>query len=103
MKIKNIVNLHSVNMMLIFGTTIVGLLALEPSQMVWASYVEGPSNPNSNQAGAGGCTPSSCQEAVNHINEAHSAMQNGDSEGAQRHLDLAKESLLRACPDCIGK
>lgn len=36
------------------------------------------------------------EEAVNHINEAQAALQNGDIESAQRHLDLAKQALMPA-------
>ena len=35
----------------------------------------------------------SSQQAVNHINQAQSALQNGDTAGAQSHLDLAKQAL----------
>ena len=33
------------------------------------------------------------EEAINHINQAQSALQNGDTAGAQSHLDLAKQAL----------
>ena len=33
------------------------------------------------------------QEAVNHINLAQSALQNGDTAGAQMHMDAAKQAL----------
>jgi hypothetical protein len=45
--------------------------------------------PNSSSSGAS--NPN--QEAADHINEAKSALQNGDTEGAQRHLDLAHQAL----------
>lgn len=65
---------------------------------------------NSNQGAAEGCTPfdprcgpqdqpnssgasNPNQEAADHINEAKSALQNGDTGGAQRHLDLAHQAL----------
>lgn len=32
-------------------------------------------------------------EAVGHINQAQSALQNGDTEGANNHLELAKQGL----------
>ncbi|MDN5866644.1 MAG: YfdX family protein [Candidatus Nitrosocosmicus sp.] len=86
-------NAVCISILLIFGTTIGGLLALGPSQIVWASIVEGSNTSNFSQEGAGGCNPYDCQEAVNHINEAKSSLQNGDTEGAQKHLDLAKQSL----------
>lgn len=38
-------------------------------------------------------------QGIEHINQAQAALQNGDIEGAQRHLDLAKESL--GCPPRI--
>ena len=41
--------------------------------------VEAQSNPN--------------QEAIDHITEAQSALDNGDTEGAKGNLDLAKKSL----------
>ena len=31
--------------------------------------------------------------AIEHINNAQSALQNGDTEGANNHLELAKQSL----------
>ncbi|MGH9986545.1 MAG: hypothetical protein ACRD8W_21595 [Nitrososphaeraceae archaeon] len=31
--------------------------------------------------------------AIGHINEAQAALQNGDTEGANNHLELAKQSL----------
>jgi hypothetical protein len=34
------------------------------------------------------------EEALNHINEAQTALQNGDTQSAQRHLDLAKQTLM---------
>jgi hypothetical protein len=33
------------------------------------------------------------EEAINHINQAQSALQNGDTAGAQSHLDLAKQAV----------
>lgn len=79
MKNKSMVSLKSWNILVIFGTT-VGLLTLAYPQMVSAT-------------GTGEVYPPSNDEAINHINEAQSAMQNGDTEGAQRHLDLAKQAL----------
>lgn len=113
MKNKSMVSLlKSWNILLIFGTTAVGLLALPSSQMVSASVVSGSNTSNSNQGAAEGCNPitdprcntenpsssssgasNSNQEAIGHINEAQSALQNGDTEGAQGHLDLAKQAL----------
>ena len=67
-------------MLIILGTA-VGILASVASPMLITS-VEGSaaaSNPN--------------QEAIDHINQAQSALDNGDTEGARGHLDLAKKSL----------
>lgn len=95
MKNKNFV---SISILLIFGTTFVGLLALSPSnQMVWASIAGSNNSSNSNQQeGSDSCNPEDCpppHEAIDHINKAQSAIKNGDTEGAQKHLDLAKQSL----------
>ncbi|MDN5866971.1 MAG: YfdX family protein [Candidatus Nitrosocosmicus sp.] len=102
MKNRNMVGLKSCNILLIFGTAIVGLLSLEPSQMVWASIVEGSNTSNSNQERGGGCNEDGCLEAIGHINEAKSSLQNGDTEGAQRHLDLAKQALSCSPPYTTG-
>ncbi|MDN5847663.1 MAG: YfdX family protein [Candidatus Nitrosocosmicus sp.] len=92
MKSKNMV---SISILLILGTTFVGLLTLPSYQMVSASIVGGSNASDSNQGGAEGCNPQwgDCQEAINHINKAQSALQSGDTEGAQTHLDLAKQAL----------
>ena len=50
--------------------------------------------PNSSSSGA---SSNSNQQAIDHINQAQSAMQNGDTEGAQGHLDLAKQALGHVC------
>ncbi|MGH9987162.1 MAG: hypothetical protein ACRD8W_24715, partial [Nitrososphaeraceae archaeon] len=47
-------------------------------------------NPNSSSSGAS----NSNQEAIDHINQAQSALQNGDTEGAQMHMDSAKQALV---------
>jgi hypothetical protein len=54
------------------------------SQMLSASSEEGASGSNASNPN---------QEAIDHINDAQSALQNGDAEGAQRHLDAAKKAL----------
>lgn len=36
---------------------------------------------------------------VEHINQAQAALQNGDIEGANKHLELAKQSLQSREPD----
>ncbi len=33
------------------------------------------------------------KQAIEHINQAHAALQNGDTESANNHLGLAKQSL----------
>ena len=38
--------------------------------------------------------PDPNQEAINHINQAQSALQNGDTAGAQMHMDAAKQALI---------
>ena len=77
---KMVAGLRLGNTLIILGTA-VGLLASLASPMLTTS-VEGSaaaSNPN--------------QEAIDHINQAQSALDNGDTEGAKGHLDLAKKSL----------
>ena len=114
MKNKSIIGLQSWNILLIFGTTIALLVSTSSQmQMVSASLEGGAPGSNtstSDQGAAEGCTPMDprCgpqdqpnssgasnpnQEAADHINEAKSALQNGDTEGAQRHLDLAHQAL----------
>jgi hypothetical protein len=46
--------------------------------------------PNSSSSGA---SSNSNQQAIDHINQAQSSLQNGDTEGAQTNLDLAKKAL----------
>jgi hypothetical protein len=65
-------------------------------------------NAGQSQGGSQGTVPDSSsssgtssnanQQAINHINQAQSALQNGDTAGAQSHLDLAKQSLH--CEGC---
>jgi hypothetical protein len=76
---KIIPGLRLGNMLIILGTTL-GLLFAVSSQTLSAQ----PSDPNASNPN---------QEAADQINEAQSALQNGDTEGAQRHLDLAKQAL----------
>jgi len=45
-----------------------------------------------------GTSSSANQQAINHINQAQSALQKGDTTGAQSHLDSAKKALL--CEGC---
>lgn len=78
---KRITVLHLGSILVICGMAAAGLLTSPSSEVVFAS-IEGEttgSNPN--------------QEAADHINEAKTALQNGDSEGAQKHLDLAHQAL----------
>lgn len=57
---------------------------------------------NANQGAPKECNPLDCQPAIDHINEAQSALRYGDTEGAQRHLDLAKKTLQEVCLSCLG-
>jgi hypothetical protein len=43
---------------------------------------------------SGGASNSNQQQAINHINQAQSSLQNGDTGGAQTHMDLAKQALI---------
>jgi hypothetical protein len=80
---KRMLDLRLGNIFIILGTAF-GLLVLVSSQMLSASIPGDASGPNASNPN---------QEAANHINEAKSALQNGDTEGAQRHLDLAHQAL----------
>lgn len=73
---KRITQLRLGSVLVIFGVA-TGLLVSLSSEVVSASI--SASNPN--------------QEAADHINEAKSALRNGDTEGAQKHLDLAHQAL----------
>jgi hypothetical protein len=101
--------------LLIFGMTTVALLVSASSQMQMVSAsvegsAPGANTSNSNQGAAEGCSPMDpmCgpqdqpnssgasnpnQEAINHINQAQSSLQNGDTQGAKMHMDLAKQVL----------
>jgi hypothetical protein len=114
MKNKSMISLWSVNILLIFGT-VVALLVSTSSQIQTVSAsleggAHGANTSNSNQGAAEGCTPMDprCgpqdqpnssgasnpnQEAADHINEAQSSLQNGDTQGAQMHMDLAHQAL----------
>ncbi|HET6730816.1 MAG TPA: hypothetical protein VFH04_04395 [Nitrososphaeraceae archaeon] len=80
---KRMLDLRLGNIFIILGTAF-GLLVSVSSQMLSASIPGDASGPNASNPN---------QEAANHINEAKSALQNGDTEGAQRHLDLAHQAL----------
>ena len=74
---KMVAGLRLSNILIVLGTA-VGILTSVASTML-TTPVEAQSNPN--------------QEAIDHITEAQSALDNGDTEGAKGHLDLAKKSL----------
>jgi hypothetical protein len=101
MKNKSMVSFQSWNMLLIFGATAVMFL-VSPSQMQLVF-----SSNQSQDPSEGSQVPSTTlvppivpgnQEAVNHIDQAQSALQKGDTAGAQSHLDSAKKALL--CEGC---
>jgi hypothetical protein len=75
MKNKSMAGLQPLNLLLILGMSVVLLVSASSSQMIAASS----SSPN--------------QEAINHINQAQSALQNGDTAGAHMHMDAAKQVL----------
>jgi hypothetical protein len=64
--------------------TIALVVSTSSSQMISASFQGG--SPGSNASNLN-------QEVIDHINQAQSALQNGDTEGANGHLDLAKQAL----------
>jgi hypothetical protein len=62
-----------------------------------------PHNAEQSQGGSQGTAPASSnsgassnpnQQAIDHINQAQSSLQNGDTEGAQRNMNLAKNALI---------
>jgi hypothetical protein len=106
MKNRSMIGLQSRNLLLIFGTTVALFVSTSSSQMMSASVEggsPGPNNSNSNQSAlCEGCSPmdpisggssNPNQQAIDHINQAQSALQNGDTEGAQMHMDAAKQAL----------
>jgi hypothetical protein len=82
---KRITGLRLGSILVIFGIT-TGLLTSLSSEVVSASSVGPSGGPN--------------QEAIDHISEAKIAIQNGDTEGTQRHLDLAHQALGCGPPEC---
>jgi predicted lipid-binding transport protein (Tim44 family) len=42
---------------------------------------------------SGGSSSNPNQQAIDHINQAQSALENGDTEGAKMHMDAAKQAL----------
>jgi hypothetical protein len=74
--------------------------------IITVSYasIESNTSPNSEETGpvipSGSSThfpvpPDSIKAGLEHINNAQEAMQNGDTEGANNHLEMAKESLSK--------
>ena len=54
--------------------------------------------PNPSDSGGDGASNSNQLQAINHINQAQSSLQNGDTEGAQMHMDSAKKALTPCNP-----
>jgi hypothetical protein len=112
MKNKSMTDLRLVNILLIFGMTVTLVVSTSSSQMISASVeggTPGSNTSNSNQGGSQGNVPPNnadvsceedpmCGQAIDHINQAQSALQKGDTTGAQSHLDSAKQSLH--CEGC---
>lgn len=128
MKNKRKFGFQSWNMLLIFGATaVMFLVSPSQMQLVFSSVYHGSETPStslvppvfkgeqSNNSGqsqggsqddapnpsdgsGGGASNSNQQQAINHINQAQSALQNGDTEGAQMHMDAAKQALH--CEGC---
>jgi hypothetical protein len=110
MKNKSMISLQSQNMLLIFGMTAVVLLVSTSSQMQMVSASSQPNrdiscelDPEECQGIASGSSGSgtssnSNQQAINHINQAQSALQYGDTVGAQQHMNLAKKALTPCNP-----
>jgi hypothetical protein len=92
-----VVGLRFVSMLSFLGIAI-GLLSSTWSQMVSATVEEVTNNTDAimkfKQHKDNPTAPNPNEEAMNHINEAQSALQNGDTQGAQRHMDLAKQALI---------
>jgi hypothetical protein len=117
MKNKSTTDLRLENILLIFGTTVALLVSTSSQmQMISASVEGGAPGPNYYQcfgesclagpeqsqggsqgtapgSSSGGASSDSNQQAIDHINQAQSSLQNGDTEGAQMHMDLAKQAL----------
>jgi hypothetical protein len=68
-------------------------------QCIGQSCLAGPEQSQGGSQGtapgssSGGASSDSNQQAIDHINQAQSALQNGDTAGAQMHMDLAKQAL----------
>ncbi|MGH9987163.1 MAG: hypothetical protein ACRD8W_24720 [Nitrososphaeraceae archaeon] len=95
------------NKSIFLGLAAIGLLAVMITSSVMtaanASIENNTSDPNSNGTNDPGVIePGQAyiifDQATRHINEAQAAMQNGDTEGANNHLELAKQSLGQAVP-----
>jgi hypothetical protein len=107
MKNKSMKGIQSRKILLIFVMTAVALPVSKSSQMhmVSASVEGGTSDSNASDVmhlkqhkDNPTQLPINQEEAVNHINEAQSALQNGDTAGAQMHMDLAKKVLTPCNP-----
>lgn len=84
--------LRLVNILLILGTTVALLVSMSPSQMISASVEGSTTVPNTSKSNQGAANPN--QQAIDHINQAQSSLQSGDTAGAQMHMDLAKQALI---------
>ena len=76
-----------------FVVLTIGLLSILTSPLV---MTEANASTQGNSSNPGQVEPGPAYiifDAVNHINKGQEALQNGDTEGANNHLELAKESL----------
>ncbi|MGH9986546.1 MAG: hypothetical protein ACRD8W_21600 [Nitrososphaeraceae archaeon] len=67
---------------------VIGLLAIVTVPLVMTT-----ANASILPRGSSGHFPVNPNSTIVHINEAQSALQNGDTESANNHLELAKQSL----------
>jgi hypothetical protein len=117
MKNKGMIGLQSRNILLIFVTTVIALLVSTSSQMQMVSasveglqnnaditckeypplcnagQSQGGSQGNTSDSSSSGASSNPNQQAIDHINQAQSALENGDTEGAKMHMDAAKQAL----------
>jgi len=87
----------------LFVGVVIGLLAIVTVPPVMTAAVNASIQGNSSDSSSNGTNdPSVIQpgqayvifdQATRHINKAQSALQNGDTESANNHLELAKQSL----------
>lgn len=73
----------------LFVGVVIGLLAIVAVPPVMTAAVNASILPS----GSSGHFPVNPNSTIVHINEAQSALQNGDTESANNHLELAKQSL----------